>query len=69
MKEENKGRELNVEEVAKRLGITTQTVKRVWLATGRLTGHKDKGVHSPWIVYEKDLEDFIKEQKVENTKI
>jgi excisionase family DNA binding protein len=69
LEEEKKGRELNVEEVAKRLGIKTQSVKRTWIASGRLKAHKERGDNSPWLVYEEDLNDFIKENRIENTKI
>lgn len=54
---------LSVEDVARRLNVTTRTV-RGWLSRGVLTGYQFGGVvRGTWKVKPEDLERFIADSK------
>lgn len=68
-KAQDRGKELQIPEVMRRLGITQRQSIYYMIAYGRLKAHKAKrpnrfggnngGGKPPWVVFEKDLADFI----------
>lgn len=54
----DRGRELSVGEVQRRLNYAIRFSVYHLIRSGRLKGHKPKG--RAWVVYEQDLEDYIK---------
>lgn len=53
----SEGQELTLGEVATRLRLHPETVRR-WLNSGRLPGYRLGGTKAGWRIREADLEDF-----------
>lgn len=55
-----KGKAYTVKEVAAMINREPQMIKRHYLKSGKLKGYQFGGERSRWVIYKKDLDEFIK---------
>ena len=61
MREPDTDRLLTVEEIASRLNLTTETIRR-WLRSGRLRGIRIGARRAGWRIPERDFDRYLRHQ-------
>jgi excisionase family DNA binding protein len=61
MREPESDRLLTVEEIAERLNLSTETIRR-WLRSGRLRGIRIGARRAGWRIPERDLAAYLRDQ-------